>query len=157
MAKPSPKSGKIAPLPRRNKQVDPDPPAAAPIELDGDLAQMIARASGYGLTPNEIGYLLDIPTKEIEGYQDALQAGKAKANFKVAHAFFQTATNPAHKSHALASIFWLKARAGWVETKAANPSDEVIPNQGSGEHRELMDEEVKSRFEQTMDTLRAKK
>lgn len=152
-AKPSPRSGKIAPLPRRDKAVNPDPPAAV-FEADPDIAGMIERAAGYGMTASEIGYLIGIPTKEVEAYTEAMAAGLAKAKFKVSDALFRTAVDREHRGHVTASIFWLKARADWVEARPAE--DGAAVPAPIGPRRELEDDEIRERFDATLAGLRPK-
>tara|TARA_R110000737_G_C14364675_1_gene447580 strand:+ start:219 stop:659 length:441 start_codon:yes stop_codon:yes gene_type:complete len=75
---------------------------------------MVTSAIGMGLDQTSIGALLDITPKTLRKfYRHELDTGAAKANFSVAKSLYGRASGG---KDTIASIFWLKARAGWQDT-----------------------------------------
>ena len=75
---------------------------------------MVTNATGMGLDQNTISALLDVTPKTLRKfYRYELDTGAAKANLSVAKSLYGRATGG---KDTIASIFWLKARAGWVDT-----------------------------------------
>ena len=71
-------------------------------------------AVGMGLDQKSISALLDINPKTMRKfYRAELDTGVARANFNVAKSLYGRASGG---KDTIASIFWLKARAGWVDT-----------------------------------------
>jgi hypothetical protein len=76
--------------------------------------KMVTSAIGMGLDQTSIGALLDITPKTLRKfYRHELDTGAAKANFSVAKSLYDRASGG---KDTIASIFWLKARAGWQDT-----------------------------------------
>ena len=76
--------------------------------------KMVTSAIGMGLDQTAIGALLDITPKTLRKcYRHELDTGAAKANFSVAKSVYDRASGG---KDTIASIFWLKARAGWQDT-----------------------------------------
>jgi hypothetical protein len=76
--------------------------------------KVVASAVGMGLDQVMISKLLDINPKTLRKfYRMELDTGAAKANLNVARSLYGRATSG---KDTIASIFWLKARAGWVDT-----------------------------------------
>ena len=76
--------------------------------------QMVMAAVGMGLDPPMISALLDINPKTLRKfYRIELDSGVARANFSVAKTLYGRASGG---KDTIASIFWLKARAGWQDT-----------------------------------------
>ena len=75
---------------------------------------MVLAAVGMGLDQKSISALLDINPKMMRKfYRAELDTGVARANFNVAKSLYGRASGG---KDTIASIFWLKARAGWVDT-----------------------------------------
>jgi len=67
-----------------------------------------------GMDQVSISALLDITPKTLRKfYRHELDTGAAKANLSVARSLYERASGG---KDTIASIFWLKARAGWVDT-----------------------------------------
>jgi hypothetical protein len=76
--------------------------------------KMVMAAIGMGLDQNSICALLDIAPKTLRKfYRHELDTGAARANMSVAKSLYGRASGG---KDTIASIFWLKARAGWVDT-----------------------------------------
>jgi hypothetical protein len=69
--------------------------------------------AGFGIPQPEIAILLDIDPKTLRvHFRRELDRGSVEATAKVAQTLFQMATSGHNTA---ASIFWMKARAGWRE------------------------------------------
>ena len=69
--------------------------------------------SGFGIPQAGIAILLDIDPKTLRlHFRRELDRGSVEATAKVAQTLFQMATSGQNTA---ASIFWMKARAGWRE------------------------------------------
>jgi len=67
-----------------------------------------------GIDQTAISALLDIAPKTLRKfYRHELDTGATKANLNVAKSLYGRASGG---KDTIASIFWLKARAGWVDT-----------------------------------------
>ena len=86
-------------------------PAHKPSET---TRKMVTSAVGMGMDQVSISALLDITPKTLRKfYRHELDTGAAKANLSVARSLYERASGG---KDTIASIFWLKARAGWVDT-----------------------------------------
>ena len=75
---------------------------------------MVEEAVGMGLEQVKIAQLFDIAPKTLRKfYRHELDVGVTKANLSVAKTLHKRATSG---KDTIAGIFWLKARAGWVDT-----------------------------------------
>ena len=75
---------------------------------------LVEEAVGMGLEQVKIAQLMDIAPKTLRRcYRYELDVGVIKANLSVAKALHKRATSG---NDTIAKIFWLKARAGWVDT-----------------------------------------
>ena len=96
-------------------------PAHKPIDT---TRKMVTSAVGMGLDQISISALLDITPKTLRKfYRHELDTGAARANLSVARSLYERASGG---KDTIASIFWLKARAGWVDTKTP---DANLPSQ----------------------------
>ena len=76
---------------------------------------MVLEAVGMGMEQTMISKLLDIAPKTLRKfYRDELDTGVARANMTVAKSLYGRAISG---KDTIASIFWLKARAGWQDTQ----------------------------------------
>ena len=81
---------------------------------DDKTRQVVESAGGMGLDQVSMSRVLDINPKTLRKiYRRELDTGVAKANFSVAKTLHKRATSG---KDTIAGIFWLKARAGWVDT-----------------------------------------
>jgi len=81
---------------------------------DKERAQVKA-LSGMGLTQEEIALVIGMSEPTLrKHFRMELDVGMLEANAKVAQSLFRQATSN-EKPNVAASIFWLKARAGWRE------------------------------------------
>src|ERR1700704_3492023 len=75
--------------------------------------RMVRAHSGFGVPHDDIGRIVKCsPPTLRKRFRDELDLGNAEANAKVAQTLYQQATTPGNIA---ATIFWLKARAGWRE------------------------------------------
>jgi hypothetical protein len=75
--------------------------------------KMVISAIGMGIEQTAISKLMDIAPKTLRRfYRSELDTGVARANFKVARSLYGRASGG---KDTIASIFWLKARAGWED------------------------------------------
>jgi hypothetical protein len=87
-------------------------PAHSFIPTD-DQRRMVRALSGFGVPHDDIALIVKCsPPTLRKRFRDELDLGSAEANAKVAQTLFQQATTPGNIA---ATIFWLKARAGWRE------------------------------------------
>lgn len=69
--------------------------------------------AGLGLTHEGISAVLGITPPTLRKYfRDELNVGQHEANAQVAASLYKQATHPT-KPNTIATIFWLKCRAGW--------------------------------------------
>ncbi|WP_458094211.1 hypothetical protein [Roseomonas sp. WA12] len=83
--------------------------------------------SGFGIPHTDISTLLEIDPKTLRlHFRRELDRGSVEATVKVAQTLFQMATSGQNTA---ASIFWMKARAGWREKHevvlSAKPAGEM--------------------------------
>jgi predicted ArsR family transcriptional regulator len=96
--------------------------------------------AGFGIPQPDIATLLDIDPKTLRlHFRRELDRGSVEATVKVAQTLFQMATSGQNTA---ASIFWMKARAGWREKHEVVLSAKA-PEQMSDE--ELLEEIARAR------------
>ena len=92
---------------------------------DDKTRQVVESAVGMGLDQVTISKLLNVDPKTLRKfYRPELDTGAAKANLTVARSLYGRATSG---KDTIASIFWLKARADWVDTPKSS-HDSVAQN-----------------------------
>ncbi|MGI9572275.1 MAG: hypothetical protein ACR2L5_03010 [Candidatus Actinomarinaceae bacterium] len=112
------------------------------VKRSEDVAIMISRLSGLGITHDEICIIVGVSKPTLyKYYQSDLDVGKGTANAKVSESLFRQATHP-EKPNVTACIFWLKCRAKWKET------DVIEINNVSQEH---------DKFKNIIETIRESK
>jgi len=80
--------------------------------------------SGIGVPQEQIALIIGVDAKTLrKSCRDDLDRGMAEANVKVAQTLFSMATRG---DNTAATIFWMKARAGWREKQ------EVVVEPGTG-------------------------
>jgi len=104
-----------------------------PFTPTDDQRRMVRALSGFGVPHDDIGRIVKCsPPTLRRRFRDELDLGSAEANAKVAQTLYQQATTPGNVA---ATIFWLKARAGWREKQvvevtgkdgSAMPPDKVV-------------------------------
>jgi hypothetical protein len=86
------------------------PPTYSPTE---EQRRTVRAMSGFGIPQADIATLLEIDDKTLrKHFRRELDRGSVEATLKVAQTLFQMATSGQNTA---ASIFWMKARAGWRE------------------------------------------
>jgi predicted transcriptional regulator len=102
-----------------------------------DRRQVRVLSGMVGATHEEIAAVLGISEPTLRKYyREELDASPTEANAKVAQSLFRQATNP-DKPNVVAAIFWMKARAGWRDSDAA---------EGKKEQKQRAAEKVGGRF-----------
>ena len=87
-------------------------------EPTDEQRRTVRALSGYGVPHDGIAIHLSIDPKTLrKHFGDELDRGSVEATAKVAQTLFQLATVD---KNVAAVIFWMKARAGWRETKNIN-------------------------------------
>lgn len=85
------------------------------VPTDKERAQCKALAA-MGVPHADIALVLQISSPTLRRhFRSELDVGAVEANAKVAQSLFRQATDPT-KPSTVACIFWLKTRAGWVES-----------------------------------------
>ena len=86
-----------------------------------DQRRMVRSLSGFGVPHDDIGRIVKCsPPTLRKRFRDELDLGIAEANAKVAQTLYQQATTPGNIA---ATIFWLKARAGWREKQVVEMTE----------------------------------
>lgn len=88
-----------------------------PHKRDESVARQVEAMAGYGVSQPEICKAVGIGSINTlkKHYGEELQRAAVRANSRVAESLFRKATGDGPAS-VTAAIFWLKARAGWIET-----------------------------------------
>ena len=82
-------------------------------EPSADQRRMVQVLSGIGVPQDQIALLIGVDAKTLrKSCRDDLDRGVAEANVKVGQTLFSMATRG---DNTAATIFWMKARAGWRE------------------------------------------
>ena len=90
--------------------------------VTADSRRMVREAVGLGLQQNNVARLLGISPKTLRRhYRYEIDTGVDQVNFDVARALY---TRAASGKDTIASIFMLKARAGWKDTAS---QDAALP------------------------------
>ena len=92
-------------------------PEYQPTDKDKSAVQTMA---AYGIPQPDIAAVVGCDEKTLrKHFRQELDTAATQANARVAAALFKKATSDAPSSVA-AAIFWLKARAGWVDRQAVD-------------------------------------
>ena len=84
---------------------------------------MVHAMAGYGVPQDDIALVVGITSRTMrKHFRHELDVAMIEANARVAQCLFKQATVPGNIA---ASIFWLKARAGWRE-KHPEPTPEPV-------------------------------
>jgi hypothetical protein len=93
-------------------------PAFAPTP---EQRRMVHAMAGYGVPQDDIALVIGITSRTLrKHFRHELDVAVIEANTRVAQCLFKQATTPGNIG---ASIFWLKARAGWREKHPEPPPD----------------------------------
>lgn len=105
-----------------NRGVPPGPNLTTPPKTPEAVTAAIQRMSAVGITPAQIGYILDMSEAQVlEEYREAILLGKAKADFNVASTIFNVATDKNHPKWHNAALFWAERQMGWKVGTALKP------------------------------------
>jgi hypothetical protein len=78
--------------------------------------RMVHAMAGYGVPQDDIALVIRITSRTLrKHFRHELDVAVIEANTRVAQCLYKQATTPGNIG---ASIFWLKARAGWREKQA---------------------------------------
>jgi hypothetical protein len=104
-----------------------------PFTPTDDQRRMVKAMAGYGVPHDDISRVVRCsPPTLRKWFRDELDTATIEANARVAQTLYQQATTPGNIA---ATIFWLKARAGWREKQqvevtgqdgAALPQQQVV-------------------------------
>jgi hypothetical protein len=80
--------------------------------------RQVEAMAGFGMPEAGIARMIGVDATTLQKrYPEELAIGEFKANARVAENLYRKATGEGREA-VIASIFWLKARAGWRETNA---------------------------------------
>lgn len=108
-------------------------PGALPHMPTPELREKVAYLAGIGVPHEHIAVLIGLSDDKTmrSYYTQELKSGKAKANARVGQLLF----NHVEKGNLSATIFWLKAQAGWRETQTV---EHTGPGGGPIQHEMLV-------------------
>lgn len=107
-----------------------------PFEPTAEQRRMARAMSGLGLPQDQIALLLEIDPKTLrKHFRDDLDRGMAEANVKVGQTLFGMATTG---NNVAATIFWMKARAGWREKHEVVVSADPLETMSDAELQEAI-------------------
>jgi hypothetical protein len=90
--------------------------------------RMVHAMAGYGVPQDDIALVIGITSRTLrKHFRHELDVAVIEANTRVAQCLFKQATTPGNIG---ASIFWLKARAGWREKQPEPKADEIDTARG---------------------------
>ena len=99
-----------------------------PFAPTDDQRRMVRAMAGYGVQHDDIALVVKCsPPTLRKRFRRELDVATIEANARVAQTLYQQATTPGNIA---ATIFWLKARAGWCEkqvVEVAGQDGAVIP------------------------------
>ena len=88
-------------------------------------ASKVEALAGFSLSADEIARVLDVDAALIKSaFAKELESGALKANARVAESLYRKALGDGREA-VTAAIFWLKTRARWKETFAAEVTHDV--------------------------------
>ena len=87
--------------------------APKPYTPTDEQRRVVRAMAGYGVPQDDIARVVRCTSRTLrKWYRQELDVAVIEANARVAQCLYQQATTPGNIA---ASIFWLKARAGWRE------------------------------------------
>ncbi|WP_198384964.1 hypothetical protein [Roseomonas sp. KE2513] len=106
-------------------------PQGAPYAPTEEQRRTVRVMAGFGFPQPDIATLLEIDPKTLRvHFRRELDRGSVEATVKVAQTLYQMATSGQNTA---ASIFWMKARAGWREKHevvlSAKPAGEMTDSE----------------------------
>jgi hypothetical protein len=82
---------------------------------------MVKAMAAYGIPPSEIGLAIGVSAPTVRKYfWREIEVGAVEANARVAESLYKKACGEGQGS-VTAAIFWLKARAGWLDQPTLPP------------------------------------
>ena len=95
-------------------------PGRKPFVPTDEQRRVVLAMAGYGVPHDDIALVMRCsPPTLRKWFRHELDVATIEANARVAQTLYQQATKPGNIA---ASIFWLKARAGWREKQAVEVS-----------------------------------
>jgi hypothetical protein len=94
---------------------------------DTEQGRKVRTMAGLGIRQEDIALIMGVrsPKTLRRHFRDDLDRAAPEANARVAQSLFQQATSGKNTA---ASIFWLKARAGWREQAAGTTQPLLLPD-----------------------------
>jgi hypothetical protein len=94
---------------------------------DAEQGRKVRTMAALGIRQEEIALILGLrsPKTLRRHFREDLDRAAPEANARVAQSLFQQATSGKNTA---ASIFWLKARAGWREQAVGTPQPVELPH-----------------------------
>lgn len=112
-------------MPYRPTGNPPGNPALAPFEPTDEQRRQVEAMSGYGVPQDDIAVVLGVAPNTLRKYfRTELDRGAARANARVGQRLFEMASSGQNTA---ATIFWMKARAGWREKQEIDVNLRSIP------------------------------
>ena len=91
-----------------------------PFTPTAEQRRMVHAMAGYGVPQDDIALVLRCTSRTLrKWFREELDVAVIEANARVAQTLYQQATKPGNIA---ATIFWLKARAGWREKQVVEVS-----------------------------------
>lgn len=112
-------------MPRQPTGNPPGNPAFMPFEPTDEQRRQVEAMSGYGVPHDDIAVVLGVTAKTLrKHFRLELDRGAARANARVGQRLFEMASSGQNTA---ATIFWLKARAGWREKQDLDVTFRLLP------------------------------
>jgi hypothetical protein len=88
--------------------------------------RLVKSLSACGVQHEQIGRRIDIRSAKTlrKHFREELDAGALEANTSVVQTLYKMATSG---KHPMATMFWLKCRAGWRESRTLEPIPVSLP------------------------------
>jgi len=96
------------------------------IQPTDEQRQLVKSLAAFGVAQEQIAKRIGIRSVKTlrKHFRDELDRGALDANTNVVKSLYQMATSG---QHPVATMFWLKCRAGWRERNAPDPTPAVPP------------------------------
>lgn len=103
----------------------PDAVAYPPFAPSDEQRRQVEAMSGFGVPQDDIAVVIGVSGPTLRRhFRTELDRGVARANARVGQRLYEMATSG---DNTAATIFWLKARAGWREKQEIDVSLRSIP------------------------------
>jgi hypothetical protein len=88
--------------------------------------RLVKSLSAFGVPQEQIARRIGIRSAKTlrKHFREELDGGALEANTSVVQTLYKMATSGEHPT---ATLFWLKCRAGWKESRAMEPTSDLPP------------------------------